>query len=98
MDYIEKLDLQTEEVKEVETLEKHTIINNDPFSVVEYEGHTEEFLAVGEDYNDGFTQLNETITIGTNCIVAKEVRDAREDVDGNTHISLKDRIDSDKYR
>ena len=27
MDYIEKLDLQTEEIEEVETLEKNNIIN-----------------------------------------------------------------------
>ena len=60
MDYIEKLDLQTEEIKEVETLEKHTIINNNPLSVDKYLGHASEFLAINGKYNDGFNQLNET--------------------------------------
>ena len=60
MDYIDKLELQTEEVKEVETLEKHTIINNEPFSVNKYNGHTREFLALDGNYNDGFNQLKET--------------------------------------
>ena len=57
MDYIEKLELQTEEVKEVEVLEKHTIINNKPFSIDEYIGHTREFLALDGEYNDSFKQL-----------------------------------------
>ena len=73
MDYIEKLDLQTEEIKEVETLEKHTITNNKPFSVDEYEGHDRDFLAVDGDYNDGFNQLKETNGLGINCIVSKRV-------------------------
>ena len=73
MDYIKKLDLQTEEVKEVETLEKHTITNNKPFSVDEYEGHDRDFLAVDGDYNDGFNQLKETNGLGINCIVSKRV-------------------------
>ena len=60
MDYIDKLELQTEEVKEVETLEKHTIINNEPFSVNKYNGHTREFLALDGNYNDEFNQLKET--------------------------------------
>ena len=60
MKYIDKLDIQTEEIKEVESLEKHTIINNNPFTVDEYEGHSREFLPIGGDYNDGFTQLKET--------------------------------------
>ena len=60
MDYIEKLNLQTEEVKEVENLEKHTIINSEPFTVNKYNGHTREFLALGRDYDDGFKQLKET--------------------------------------
>ena len=59
MEYIEKLELQTEEIKEVETLEKHTITNSG--SVNKYNGHTREFLAIGGDYNDGFIQLKETI-------------------------------------
>ena len=59
MKYIDKLDIQTEEIKEVESLEKHTIINNNPFTVDEYEGHSREFLPIGGDYNDGFTQLKE---------------------------------------
>ena len=59
MNYIEKLELQTEEVKEVETLENHKIIISVPFSVNKYNGHTDEFLAIGEDYNDGFNQLKE---------------------------------------
>ena len=74
MDYIDKLELQTEEIKEVETLEKHTIINNEPFTVVEYEGHTREFLAVDGEYDDGFTQLNETNGISINCLVSKKVK------------------------
>ena len=54
MDYIKKLDLQTEEIKEVETLEKHTILNNKPFSINDYEGHDGDFLAVDGEYDDGF--------------------------------------------
>ena len=57
---IEKLDIQIEDVKEVENLEKHIIIN-DIFSVNKYNGHSREFLAIGEDYDDGFIQLNEII-------------------------------------
>ena len=59
MDYIEKLELQTEEVKEIESLEKHSIIINKPFTVDEYEGHTREFLAIEGEYDDGFNQLME---------------------------------------
>ena len=93
MNYIEKLDLQTEEIKEVETLEKHTIINSG--SVNKYNGHTREFLALDGDYNDGFNQLNETNGLGISCIVSKEVKEAREDVNGVYHEKLKDRIDSE---
>ena len=82
MDYIEKLNLQTEEIKEVETLENHNIINNEPFSVNKYNGHTRDFLALDGDFNDGFKQL-------------KEVKEARLDVNGNSHTKLKDRIDSE---
>ena len=57
MKYIEKLDLQTEEVKEVETLEKHAIVNNEPFSVNKYVGHDRNFLAIGVEYNNGFIEL-----------------------------------------
>lgn len=71
MDYIEKLELQTEEIKEVETLEKHTITNNKPFSVDEYIGHDKDFLAVDSDYNDGFNQLNKANGIAINCVVSK---------------------------
>ena len=60
MVYIEKLDLQTEEVEEVETLEKHTIINSTLVSVNKYNGHTKEFLALDDDYDDGFNQLKKT--------------------------------------
>ena len=60
MDYIEKLNLQTKEVKEVETLEKHTIINNKVVTVNKYNGHTRDFLAIGTAYDDGFIQLKET--------------------------------------
>ena len=95
MEYIEKLDLQTEEVKEVETLEKHKIIISEPFSVNKYKGHTDEFLAVDGDYNDGFNQLNETNGLGISCIVSKEVKEARIDVNGNAYTKLKDRIDSE---
>ena len=59
MEYIEKLDIQTEDVKEVENLEKHTIIN-DTFSVNKYNGHKKEFLPIGGEYDDGFIQLKET--------------------------------------
>ena len=89
------MDIQVEDVKEVETLEKHTITNNKPFSVDEYEGHDKDFLSVDGDYNDGFKQLNETNGLGINCIVSKEVKDARTDVNGNKHEKLKDRIDSE---
>ena len=60
MEYIEKLELQTKELREVEKLEKHTIINNEPFSVNKYNGHNREFLAIGKNYDDGFKQLKET--------------------------------------
>ena len=93
MDYIEKLDLQTEEIKEVENLEKHKIIISEPFSVNKYKGHDDEFLAVDGDYNDGFNQLNKANGLGINCIISKEVKEAREDVNGNFHTKLKDRID-----
>ena len=73
MDYIKKLDIQTEELQEVETLEKHTITNNKPFTVDEYIGHTREFLAIEGEYEDGFNQLNETDGLGINCIVSKRV-------------------------
>ena len=35
MDYIEKLNLQTDEVEELENLEKHIVINSEPISVDE---------------------------------------------------------------
>ena len=60
MDYIEKLELQTEEIEEIEILEKHNIINNEPISVNKYNGNTREFLAIGTAYDDGFNQLKET--------------------------------------
>ena len=77
MKYIDKLDLQSEEVKEVENLEKHTVINNNPFSVDEYEGHDRDFLSIDGDYNDGFNQLNETVTFGVNCKVSREVNNLK---------------------
>lgn len=95
MDYIEKLDIQTEEVEEIETLEKHTIINNTPVSVNKYNGHTREFLALDGDYDDGFKQLKEVDGLGISCNVSKEVKEARKDVNGIYHEKLKDRIDSD---
>ena len=95
MKYIEKLDLQTEEVTEAKPLEKHIITNSDPISVDEYKGHDDEFLAVGEEYDDGFNQLKETNGLGISCIVSKEVKEARKDVNGNIHEKLKDRIDSE---
>ena len=93
MNYIEKLNLQTEEVKEVETLEKHVITNSE--SVNTYSGHTRDFLAVDGEYNDGFNQLNETNGIGISCAVSKEVKEARTDANGVIHAKLKDRIDSE---
>ena len=74
MDYNEKLNLQTEEVEEVENLEKHIITNSNPITVDEYEGHDRDFLAVGEEYDDGFNQLNETNRLGIYCSVSKEVK------------------------
>ena len=61
MDYIDKLELQTEEVKEVEPLEKHTIIINETFSVNKYNGHSNEFLEINGEYDDGYKQLHETV-------------------------------------
>ena len=98
MKYIEKLDLQSEEVEEVENLEKHTKINNEPVSVNKYNGHTRDFIALDGDYNDGFQQLKDVDGLGISCIVSKEVKQAREDVFGNFHKNLKDRIDSDLNR
>ena len=83
MDYIEKLDLQTDEVKEMETLEKHTITNNNPFSVNDYEGHDRDFLALDGEFNDGFNQLKETNGIGINCIVSKRVKEIEKSLDDN---------------
>lgn len=91
MDYIEKLNLQTEEVKEVETLEKHTIINSVPFTVNKYNGHTRDFLALDGDYNDGFKQLKEVDGLSISYIVSKEVKEVRKGTNGNVHTSLKDR-------
>ena len=33
--------------------------------------------------------------LGISCIVSKEVKEARKDVNGNIHTRLKDRIDSE---
>ena len=60
MDYIDKLELQLNEIKEIELLEKHKIIINETFSVNKYIGHSNEFLAIGENYDDDFKQLKET--------------------------------------
>ena len=57
MDYIDKLELQLNEIKEIELLEKHKIIINETFSVNKYNGHSNEFLAIGKNYDDGFKQL-----------------------------------------
>ena len=84
MKYIEKLDLQSEEIEEVENLEKHTVINNNPFSVDEYEGHDRDFLSIDGDYNDGFNQLNETVTFGINCNVSREVNNLKISLDNIT--------------
>ena len=81
MDYIKKLELQTEELEEVNPLEKHSVIKNNPFSVDEYLGHTREFLAIDGEYNDGFNNLNETNGIGINCVVSKRVNDIRSLLD-----------------
>ena len=59
IEYIEKLDLQLNEIKEIELLEKHRIIINETFSVNKYIGHSNEFLAIGKNYDDGFKQLKE---------------------------------------
>ena len=92
MDYIEKLDLQTDEVEEVENLEKHIITNSEPFSVDEYEGHDRDFLAVGDEYEDGFNQLNETNRLGINCNVSKEVKKLKSSLDNMNGLNNK-RID-----
>ena len=81
MKYIEKLNLQTDEIEEVETLEKHTIINNEPISVNKYNGHTRDFLALDGDFNDGFKQLKETNGLGINCIVSKRVNDLKSSLE-----------------
>ena len=60
MDYIDKLEIQTEEVEEIEPLEKHIIIN-DTFSVNKYNGHSKEFLPINGEYDDGYKQLHETV-------------------------------------
>lgn len=95
MDYIDKLDLQTEEVEEIKSLEKHTIINDTTISVNKYNGHTREFLAIDGEYDDGFNQLNEANGLGISCIVSRELQDARTDVNGVYHTKLKDRLISD---
>ena len=75
MKYIDKLDIQTEEVEEVETLEKHTI--NDPLTVNKYNGHEKEFLPIGGEYDDGFKPVNETYEFGISCSVSKEVNNLK---------------------
>ena len=57
MDYIEKLEIQTEEVTEAKPLEKNIITISIPVTVEEYEGHTREFLPLDGKYNDGFIPL-----------------------------------------
>ena len=86
MDYIEKLNLQTDNVEEVETLEKHIITNSEPFSVNKYNGHTRDFLPIGEEYDDGFNQLKETIGLGINCNVSKRVKK----IENKLQLSIKD--------
>ena len=61
MEYIDKLDIQTMELREVEKLEKHTIINNELFSVNKYNGHNKDFLPINGEYDDGYKQLHETV-------------------------------------
>ena len=80
MDYIDKLELQTEELKEVENLEKHNIINNNPFTVDEYIGHDRDFLSIDGEYDDGFNQLNKTVTFGINCSVSREVNNLEKKI------------------
>ena len=81
MDYIEKLNLQTDNVEEIEELEKHIITNSEPISVDEYEGHDRDFLTIGEEYDDGFNQLNETNRLGIFCSVSKEVNEIKSSLD-----------------
>ena len=59
MDFIEILELHTEEVTEAKPLEKNTITVSNPVTVEEYDGHTRDFLAIGGDYDDGFTPLKQ---------------------------------------
>ena len=59
MDFIEKLELHTEEVTEAKPLEKNTITISNPVTVEEYDGHTRDFLAIGGDYDDGFIPLKQ---------------------------------------
>ena len=58
MDYIQKIEIQTEEIPEAKLLEKHIILISCPVTVDDYDGHTEEFLQLGREYNDGFAPLN----------------------------------------
>ena len=58
MDYIQKIEIQTEEITEAKPLEKHIIIYSCPVTVDDYDGHTEDYLTLGGEYNDGFTPLN----------------------------------------
>lgn len=58
MDYIQKIEIQTEEISEAKPLEKHKILFSCPVTVDDYDGHTEEYLQLGGEYNDGFTPLN----------------------------------------
>ena len=85
MKYIEKLDIQTEEVKEVENLEKHSIIN-DTFSVNKYNGHNREFLPIGAEYDDGYKEVNETVDFGISCNVSKEVHNIKKSLDNKANL------------
>ena len=58
MDYIQKIEIQTEKITQAKPLEKHIILISCPVTVDDYDGHIEEYLQLGGDYNDGFTPLN----------------------------------------
>ena len=59
MDFIEKLEIQADEVTEETPLEKNTITVSNPVTVEEYDGHRRDFLEIGGGYDDGFTPLKE---------------------------------------
>ena len=60
MDFIKKIEIQTEKITETKPLEKNIIINSCPVTVDNFNGHTKDFLPLDGKYDDGFTPIIHT--------------------------------------